>query len=122
MQIFAGVQEIWGIKQESGRLRCRFSYLSLTIFSESSSPRHDKLTQCCCAFTLALARLSCCGNAMYRKNALWYFFVYYSINQSKLFVTCAMSCTSSNLRRIAVGICNTLKTSIGIGNTLQKYC
>ena len=74
MQIFAGVREIWGIKQESGRLRCRFSYLSLAIFSESSSPRlksathsicvkllhkHDKLTQCCRAFTLALAGLSC---------------------------------------------------------------
>jgi len=37
MQIFAGVREIWGVKQESGRLRCRFSYLSLAIFSESSS-------------------------------------------------------------------------------------
>jgi len=74
MQIFAEVQEIWGVKQESGRLRFRFSYLSLAIFSKSSSPRlksathsicvkllhkHDKLTQCCCAFTLALARLSC---------------------------------------------------------------
>ena len=74
MQIFAGVREIWGVKQESGCLRCRFSYLSLPIFSESSSPRlksathsicdkllhkHDKLTQCCRAFTLALARLSC---------------------------------------------------------------
>ena len=74
MQIFAGVRKIWGVKQKSGRLRCRFSYLSLAIFSESSSPRlksathsvcvkllhkHDKLTQCCCAFTLALARLSC---------------------------------------------------------------
>jgi len=74
MQIFAGVREIWGIKQESGHLRCRFSYLSLAIFSKSSSPRlklathsicvkllhkHDKLTQCCRAFTLALARLSC---------------------------------------------------------------
>jgi len=31
MQIFAGVREIWGIKQESGRLRCRFSYLSLAV-------------------------------------------------------------------------------------------
>ena len=76
MQIFAGVWEIWGVKQESGRLRCRFSYLSLAIFCESSSPRlksathsicvklllhkHDKLAQCCRAFTLALARLSCC--------------------------------------------------------------
>ena len=74
MQIFAGVWEIWGVKQESGRLRCRFSYLSLAIFSESSSTRlklathsicvkllhkHDKLTQCCRTFTLALARLSC---------------------------------------------------------------
>ena len=59
MQIFAGVREIWGVKQQSGRLRCRFSYLSVAIFSESSSPRHDKLTQCCRAFTLALARLSC---------------------------------------------------------------
>ena len=74
MQIFTGVREIWGVKQENGRLRCRFSYLSLAIFSESSSPRlksathsicvkllhkHDKLTQCCRAFTLALARLSC---------------------------------------------------------------
>ena len=74
MQIFAGVREIWGVKQESGRLRSRFSYLLLAIFSESSSPRlksathsicvkllhkHDKLTQCCRAFTLALARLSC---------------------------------------------------------------
>ena len=59
MQIFAGVREIWGVEQESGRLRCRFSYLSLAIFSESSSSRHDKLTQCCRAFTLALARLSC---------------------------------------------------------------
>jgi len=59
MQIFAGVWEIWGVKQESGCLRCRFLYLSLTIFSESSSPRHDKLTHCCRAFTLALARLSC---------------------------------------------------------------
>jgi len=39
MQIFAGVWEIWSIKQESGRLRCRFSYLSLAIFSESSSSR-----------------------------------------------------------------------------------
>jgi len=62
MQIFAGVREIWGVKQESGRLRCRFSYLSLAIFSESSSPRRDKLTQCCCAFILALARLSCFYN------------------------------------------------------------
>ena len=74
MQIFAGVWEIWGIKQESGRLGCRFSYLPLAVFSKSSSPRlksaahsicvkllhkHDKLTQCCRAFTLALARLSC---------------------------------------------------------------
>ena len=74
VQIFAGVREISGVKQESGRLRCRFLYLSLAIFSESSSPRlksathsicvkllhkHDKLTQCCRAFTLALARLSC---------------------------------------------------------------
>ena len=59
MQIFAGVREIWGVKQESGRLRCRFSFLLLAIFSESSSRRHDKLTQCCRAFTLALARLSC---------------------------------------------------------------
>ena len=74
MQIFAGVREIWGVKQKSGRLRCRFSYLSLTIFSEYSSPRlksathsicvkllhkHDKPTQSCRAFTLALARLSC---------------------------------------------------------------
>ena len=59
MQIFAGVREIWGVKQESGRLRCRFSYLSLAIFSECSSPRHDKLTQCCRAFTLALDRLAC---------------------------------------------------------------
>ena len=39
MQIFAGVREIWGVKQESDRLRCRFSYLSLAIFSESSSQR-----------------------------------------------------------------------------------
>jgi len=39
--------------------RCRFSYLSLAIFSESSSPRHDKLTRCCRAFTLALGRFSC---------------------------------------------------------------
>ena len=76
MQIFAGVREIWGLKQESGRLKCRFSYLSLAIFSESSSPRlksathlicvkllhkHHKLTQCCHAFTLALARLTCSG-------------------------------------------------------------
>jgi len=76
MQIFAGVRKIWCVKQESGRLRCGFSYLSLSIFSESSSPRlksathsicvkllcnkHDKLTQCCRTFTLALARLSCC--------------------------------------------------------------
>ena len=37
MQIFGGVREIWGIKQESGHLTC----------------------QCCHAFTLALARLSC---------------------------------------------------------------
>jgi len=59
MQIFAGVREIWGVKQESGRLRCQFLYLLLAIFSEPSSARHDKLTQCCCAFTLALARLSC---------------------------------------------------------------
>jgi len=74
MQIFAGIWEIWGVKQKSDRLRCRFSYLSLAIFSESSSPRlksathsicvkllhkHDKLTHCCRAFTLALARLSC---------------------------------------------------------------
>ena len=74
MQIFAGVREIWGIKQESGRLRWRFWYLLLAIFSESSSPRlisttysicvkllhkHDKLRQCCRVFTLALARLSC---------------------------------------------------------------
>ena len=88
MQVFAGVQEIWGVKQESGRLRCRFSYLSLAIFSESLSPRlksathsicvkllhkHDKLTQCCRAFTLALARLSC-------------FLTYYW--------RCDMSCTS----------------------------
>jgi len=37
MQIFATVREIWGVKQESGHLTC----------------------QCCRAFTLALARLSC---------------------------------------------------------------
>ena len=37
MQIFAGVREIWGVKQESGRLRYRLSYVSLAIFSESSS-------------------------------------------------------------------------------------
>ena len=75
MQIFAGIGRYGAsIKQESGRLRCRFSYLSLAIFSESSSPRlksathsicvkllhkHDKLTEWCRAFTLALARLSC---------------------------------------------------------------
>ena len=59
MQIFTGVLGIWGLKEESGRLRCRFSYLLLAIFSESLSPRRDKLTQCCRAFTLALARLSC---------------------------------------------------------------
>jgi len=29
MQIFAGVREICGVKQESGRLGCRLSYLSL---------------------------------------------------------------------------------------------
>ena len=40
-------------------IKCLFTYLSLAIFSKSSSPRHDKLTQCCRAFTLALARLSC---------------------------------------------------------------
>jgi len=34
MQKFAGVREIWGVKQESGRLRCQFSYLSLAIFSK----------------------------------------------------------------------------------------
>jgi len=39
MQIFVGVRQIWGIKQESGRLRFQFSYLSLAIFSKSSSPR-----------------------------------------------------------------------------------
>ena len=83
MQIFAGVREIWGVKQETGRLRCRFSYLSLAIFSESSFPRlksathsicvkllhkHDKLTQCCHAFTLALARLSCLQQAWHQKS------------------------------------------------------
>jgi len=36
-QIFAGVRQIWGVKQESGHLTC----------------------QCCRAFTLALAMLSC---------------------------------------------------------------
>jgi len=75
MQIFTGVREIWVVKQESGRLRCRFLYLSLAIFSEYSSPKlksathsicvkllhkNDKPTQCCRVFTLALARLSCC--------------------------------------------------------------
>jgi len=75
MQIFAGVREICGVKQESGRLRCRFSYLLLAIFSEYSSPRlksathsicvkHDKPTQCCRAFSLALARLSCSSCAV----------------------------------------------------------
>jgi len=44
IQIFAGVREIWGVKQESGRLKCRFSYLSLAIFSESSSPRLKSAT------------------------------------------------------------------------------
>jgi len=39
MQIFARAREIWGVKQESGRLRCQFSYILLAIFSESSSPR-----------------------------------------------------------------------------------
>ena len=69
MQIFAGVREIWGIKEESGCLRCRFSYLSLAIFSPRLKSathsicvkllhKHDKLTQCCRAFILALARLS----------------------------------------------------------------
>jgi len=29
MQIFTGVREIRGVKQKSGRLRCRFSYLSV---------------------------------------------------------------------------------------------
>ena len=33
LQIFAGVREIWGVKRESGRLRCRFSYLLLTVSS-----------------------------------------------------------------------------------------
>jgi len=33
MQIFAGVREIWGVKQESVRLRCQFSYLSLAVSS-----------------------------------------------------------------------------------------
>ena len=32
MQIFTGVREIWGVKQESGRLRSLFSYLSLAVF------------------------------------------------------------------------------------------
>jgi len=45
MQIFAGVREIWGVKQESGRLRCRFSYLLFSLY-------FPNLTQCCRAFTL----------------------------------------------------------------------
>jgi len=83
--------EICGVKQESGRLRCRFSYLSLAIFSESSPPRlksathsicvkllhkHDKLTQCCRAFTLALARLSCndtCAECRQLVEHVWCF-------------------------------------------------
>jgi len=52
MQIFTGVWEIWGVKQESGRLRCPFNLCKLLH-------KHGKLTQCCRAFTLALARLSC---------------------------------------------------------------
>ena len=48
MQIFAGVREIWGVKQKSGRLRCRFSYLSLAIFLESSSPRLKSATHSIC--------------------------------------------------------------------------
>ena len=74
MQIFAGVREIWGVKQESGRLRCRFSYLSLAaaiislwrrrchrliIAAAKATVRPVKLTQCCRVYTLALARLSC---------------------------------------------------------------
>jgi len=30
MQIFAGIREIWGVKQESGRLRCMISLVVLT--------------------------------------------------------------------------------------------
>jgi len=89
MQIFAGVREIWGVKQESGRLRCGFSYLSLAIFSEYSSPRlksathsicvmllhkHDKPTQCCRAFTLALARLSCYNTLDTKLLFVWLLF------------------------------------------------
>jgi len=48
MQIFAGVREIWGVKQESGRLRCRFSYRLLAIFSEFSSPRLKSATHSIC--------------------------------------------------------------------------
>jgi len=109
MQIFAGVREIWGVKQESGRLRCRFSYLSLAIFSESSSPRlksathsicvklihkHDKLTQCCHAFTLALARLSCYTEVNTKHNP--------NPNERNLFLT------------------NTLGFEPGIQNACQK--
>ena len=69
MQIFAGVREIWGVKKETGRLRCRFSYLLLAaaiisrhrliIAATEATVRQVKLTQCCRAYTLALARLSC---------------------------------------------------------------
>ena len=31
MQIFAGVREIWGVKEESGRLRCPFNVSSYYI-------------------------------------------------------------------------------------------
>jgi len=75
MQIFTGVREIWGVKQEGGRLRCRFLYLLLSaaiiglwcrwrhrliIAAAEATVWPVKLTQCCHTFTLVLARLSCC--------------------------------------------------------------
>jgi len=70
MEIIAGVREIWGVKQESGRLRCIMDIgwpFHPKCWDKSATHsiyvkllhKHDKLTQCCCAFTLVLARLSC---------------------------------------------------------------
>ena len=115
MQIFAGVLEIRGIKQKSGCLRCRFSYLSLAIFSESASPKlksathsicvkllrkHDKLTQCCRTFTLALARLSCLTSISNRLssdiNLISFIAILTSVILSSLACSTVFSCASTS--------------------------
>ena len=88
-------------------IRCRFSYLLLATFSESSSHKHDKLTQCCRTFTLALARLSCyITAATVLIPIINVKYVYANFSESKflgVFATCCLSCADGRERGFALG-------------------